>query len=154
MKRFLLHILSPLVLLMFSYEGWCLPPCSESKADVWNNCIGTYVDKFGNKYIGEWKNDNFDGQGTLTLTNGGKYIGYFENGRLHGKGTIIFANGDKYLGQLRFDQIYGKGTYKYGIEGRVKLGITENGTFPYEWEAAERIRNFAKKLKKFRTDTD
>ena len=66
------------------------------------------------------------------------------DGQLHGHGTITFSNGDKYIGQLRFDHIYGRGTYKYGIGGKVILGVTANGTFPYEWEVAERIRNFGK----------
>lgn len=149
------QVLLPLfVLVMYSTEGWCLPPCTKSNLDVWSNCVGTYTDKYGNKYIGEWKNGNFDGQGTLTFANGGKYVGYFENGSLHGKGTIIFPNGDKYVGHLRFDHIHGNGTYKYGIDGRVNLGVTENGTFPYEWEVAERIRKFARKIKNIRLYTD
>ena len=94
--------------------------------------------------MGGWKNGTFHGKGTFTLFNGGKYVGDFVDGRRHGFGTLTFSNGDKYIGQLRFGNIYGRGTYKYGIDGRVVLGVTENGTFPYEWEVAERIRNFGK----------
>ena len=113
------------VLLFVSKEGWCLSPCpGQYDKQTWTNCAGAKI-----------------------YANGDKYVGDFMDGQLHGRGTITFSNGDKYIGQLRFDHIYGRGTYKYGIGGRVILGVTENGTFPYEWEVAERIRNFGKKFK-------
>ena len=136
------------VLLLSTTEGRALPPCPEEyNKNTWTNCIGSKTYAIGDKYVGEWKNGEFHGKGTLSLTNGGTYVGGFEKGRLHGAGAITFPNGDKYIGQLRFDQIFGHGTYKYGIDGRVILGITENGNFPYEWEVAERIRNFVKKFR-------
>ena len=134
-------------LLFVSKEGWCLTPCpGQYDKQTWTNCAGAKIYANGDKYVGEWKNGTFHGKGDLTLSNGGKYVGDFMDGQLHGHGTITFSNGDKYIGQLRFDHIYGRGTYKYGIGGQVILGVTENGTFPYEWEVAERIRNFGKKL--------
>jgi len=134
-------------LLFVSKEGWCLPPCSgQYDRQSWTNCLGSKIYANGDKYVGGWKNGTFHGKGALTLSNGGKYVGEFMDGKLHGHGTITFSNGDKYIGQLRSDHIYGRGTYKYGIDGRVILGVTENGTFPYEWEVAERIRIFGKKI--------
>ncbi len=51
----------------------------------------------GDKYVGEFYDDKFHGQGTYTYTNGNKYIGEFMNGSYHGQGTYTYANG----GQIR-----------------------------------------------------
>ena len=109
--------------------------------------MGTKIYASGSKYEGGWKNGKFDGQGKLVVSKVGIYVGEFKNGQLHGKGIIKFSNGDEYLGKLRFGNIYGRGTYKYGLDNRVILGVTENGTFPYEWEVTERIKTFAESLK-------
>ena len=42
----------------------------------------TYAD--GVKYIGDWKDDNKHGQGTVTWPNGDKYIGEWKNDKKHG----------------------------------------------------------------------
>ncbi len=41
----------------------------------------------GNEYIGEWKNDDFNGHGVYFGKEGHKYEGEWENGSLNGKGT-------------------------------------------------------------------
>ena len=47
----------------------------------------------GDKYIGEWKNDRYHGQGIFTFANGDKYVGEFEYGNFHGEGIKYLANG-------------------------------------------------------------
>ena len=47
----------------------------------------------GQKYVGEWKNDNKDGNGTYTWASGSKYVGEYKNGSRHGQGTHTRANG-------------------------------------------------------------
>ena len=38
------------------------------------------------KYVGEIKNREPSGSGTLTLSNGGKYVGEWKDGKEHGQG--------------------------------------------------------------------
>ncbi|GEM_PF-636341 len=52
----------------------------------------------GDKYIGEWKNGNRDGEGVYTWANGDKYVGTWSAGVINGYGTQYFANGTKSVG--------------------------------------------------------
>ena len=45
-------------------------------------CYGTFVLSNGIKYIGEWKDNHANGQGTSYFRNGNKYIGEFKDGKL------------------------------------------------------------------------
>lgn len=36
----------------------------------------------GDKYVGEWKDDEINGQGIATFTDGTKYAGQWKNGEL------------------------------------------------------------------------
>ena len=111
---------------------------------------GTWTYFNGAKYVGEWKDGDYHGQGTITIGyggggyggkylgewNGDKYVGEFKDGNLHGQGTYTFgrypenrdANGDKYVGEWKDDKMHGKGTYTYP-DGRVLKGLWENGEF-------------------------
>jgi len=86
-------------------KGSSLPPCPQS--GVWNNCFGTSTTYDGGKYVGEFKDDKFNGQGTETRANGNKYVGQFKGGNWHGRGTYTYA------------------------DGRVREGIWENNKFLY-----------------------
>ena len=55
-------------------QGRSLPTCPGSPltgsiSDVrsWNYCEGTITSSKGDKYVGEWKDDNENGQGIYTL---------------------------------------------------------------------------------------
>ena len=48
---------------------------------------------FGEKYVGEWKDDVRNGNGTFTDDNGRKYVGQWKNDKKHGDGTFTWANG-------------------------------------------------------------
>ena len=63
------------------------------------------------KYIGQFKDGKFDGQGTYTYPDGTKYIGQFKDGLPNGQGTYTYPDGIKYTGQFKD----GKGTDKLGI---------------------------------------
>ena len=52
---------------------WALPNCVGARSIAWQNCFGTYTFANGNKYVGEFGNDEQHGQGTYTYANGGKY---------------------------------------------------------------------------------
>ena len=52
----------------------------------------------GEKYVGEWQEGKFHGQGTF-IHEGRKYIGEWKKGKKYGQGTYTYANGDKYVGE-------------------------------------------------------
>ena len=52
------------VLLFSAGEGFALPPCPEDPNQRFHNCFGTYINADGNKYVGEWRDDKYHGQGT------------------------------------------------------------------------------------------
>ena len=75
MKRNIILLASLLVV----GNVYALPQCPSS--GVWHNCFGAYTFDDGDKYVGEWKEDQFYGRGTYTWANGDKYIGEFRNGK-------------------------------------------------------------------------
>ena len=105
-----------------------LPACRAS-VSKWNNCSGTQTYPNGNKYIGEFKNNKFNGQGTAILDNGDKYVGEFKDDEFNGQGTFIYANGHKYIGSFKDDKRNGLGTL-YAVNGSViSQGIWTDGKF-------------------------
>ena len=72
-----------------------LPACPSDKSAYWHNCVGTYTFAGGDKYVGEFRDGELNGQGTYTFTNGDKYIGEFKDGKRHGKGAFTFGKGSK-----------------------------------------------------------
>lgn len=82
--------------------------------------IGTYHYLHGDKYEGEWKNDEKDGKGTvahhtigtLTYSNGDQYKGNFSANKKNGQGTLTLANGERYEGEWNDDRKTGKGKLK------------------------------------------
>ena len=49
-------------------------------------------------YVGDFRDGNFNGQGTYIWANGNVYIGRWRDGKMHGQGTLTFANGDMHVG--------------------------------------------------------
>ena len=45
------------------------------------------------KYVGEWQNGQYGGQGTLTYPDGRQYIGHFKNGQMDGQGEMTYPDG-------------------------------------------------------------
>ncbi len=118
------------VLLFGAGEGFALPPCPEDPNQRFHNCFGTYTFADGNKYIGEFRDDNFNGQGTFTFASGGKYVGEWRDDKYHGQGTLTTANGNKYVGEFRDDKPHGQGTFTFA-DGRVLEGIFKDGELKY-----------------------
>jgi hypothetical protein len=93
-----------------------LPPCSEESDRAtfpWLNCYGTQTSPNGSKYIGEYRKNKKDGQGTLVYDNGSKYVGKWRNNKKNGQGTYEFLNGDKYIGSFKHGKFQGMGTYNF-----------------------------------------
>jgi hypothetical protein len=118
-----------------------LPDCPTDGGVRWHNCFGTFTVDLG-KYVGEWKDDKFDGQGTATFADGGKYVGEWKDNKFDGQGTATFADGNKYVGEWKDDKMNGKGTYT-STDRTIREGIWEDGEFlgtVAEVERAERTR--------------
>ena len=66
-----------------------LPPCP-TNTSYWTDCFGA-KDFTYSKYVGEFKDGRFNGQGTETYASGSKYVGEFTNSIRSGWG-IIYDN--------------------------------------------------------------
>ena len=86
------------------------PPQCVGDVASWNNCIGTHTSPDGQKYVGEWKDAQPNGQGTHTLPDGRKYIGEFRDRDYHGQGTYTWPSGQKYVGEWKDGKSNGQGT--------------------------------------------
>ena len=122
-----------------------LPACSWF--GVKDNCVGETTLTNG-KYVGEFKDDKPNGQGTLKYRDGSQYVGEFKDGhrngqgthtvrnwtyvgefkrdRYDGLGTLTSSGGGKYVGEFKDNSYYGRGI-EYSADGAVlQAGIWEN----------------------------
>ena len=67
--------------------------CPSDQNQDFNNCYGAYVFDNGDVYIGDWIDNNMDGQGMYIYTNGDKYEGGWTANEMSGYGIYTFANG-------------------------------------------------------------
>ena len=89
------------------------------------NGKGILKNKEGNIYIGDFVNNIRCGKGDLTTENY-HYIGECKNNKFNGKGKIKFKDKSVYEGQFEDNEIEGKGKYKWKsgdvYEGKMKKG--------------------------------
>jgi hypothetical protein len=64
-----------------------LPQCPSDRNQVWSNCTAVYSYPDGSRYVGEFRDNKRNGQGTLTFANGDKYVGEWSDGKENGQGT-------------------------------------------------------------------
>jgi len=64
----------------------------------------------------------------MTYANGNKYVGEWKNGKYHGQGTFTFPSGEKHVGKWKNQLPNGQGVHTY-TDGRIEEGIFENGKF-------------------------
>ena len=70
------------VLLGSAGESFALPKCDGAYiSNTWTNCEGTEIFASGKKYVGEWKDSKWHGQGTYTSSNGTVNKGMWESGK-------------------------------------------------------------------------
>jgi hypothetical protein len=93
------------------------------------NGQGTYTHANGNKYDGEFKDGKRNGQGTYTYADGGKYVGEFKDDKYHGQGTYTFAQGHGYTGEWLDGKPHGRGRETYAGGRKPNEGIFESGRF-------------------------
>ena len=70
-------------LIVGATASFALPPCPAS--GYFHNCFGTRTYPNGNKYVGEWKDDKFNGQGTIIFPDGNKYVSEFKDDKMNGR---------------------------------------------------------------------
>ena len=81
-------------------------------------------------YIGEFRNNKFDGKGKIEFFNEGKtYEGQFQDNEIEGKGIYKWKSGDIYEGQMKKGKMDGYGKYIYS-DGRI-----------YDGEYVEGVKN-------------
>ena len=101
------------------------------KGDVKNgvpNGLGIMIDNIGGKYIGEWKDGLFHGQGKFTSLNGSMYyVGGYKKGKRDGQGVLTFLDGLKYEGEFKDGKWNGQGTLS-SLNGRKYVGEYKDGT--------------------------
>ena len=90
-----------------------LPECPKDRSLNFHNCFGSFSAPNGDKYIGEFKNNKFNGQGTFTFSDGKKYYGSFVDDKRNGQGVQTFLNGQKYVGEFKDDKPSGQGTQTF-----------------------------------------
>jgi hypothetical protein len=92
---------------------------------VQNVSASSIIKDTSSGYVGEFKDDRFNGQGTFTFASGDKYVGEFKDDKYNGQGTYTFASGDKYVGEFKDDRFNGQGTYTFA-NGEVWSGTWIN----------------------------
>ncbi len=126
--------------------GWAqssLPPCPASIHAYWHNCVATIDAPNGYKYVGEYKDNKRNGQGTDTFANGNKFVGKYKDNRRNGQGTYTFANGDKFVGEFKDDKYNGQ-----GIEYRADGTIVNSG----QWADGKLVNSYALDRNRFPFD--
>ena len=75
MKK-LLPILVIFLTSIIAREALSLPNCLGTwSASTWNNCVGQYIWTNGDKWIGEWKDGEINGEGTYFYADGSITVG-------------------------------------------------------------------------------
>ena len=104
---------------------WCnmvfaLPKCQGEDISKWTMCKGVKTTSKSSKYVGEFKNGKYHGQGTITNAAGDKYIGGWKNGKFYGNGTLTYSNGDKKKGFWKDGKINAQSTLTVSNEDKKK----------------------------------
>ena len=93
---------------------------------------GTLTYENGGVYEGEWKEGKREGKGIMTFEDGGKYEGEWKEDKREGKGIFTWNNGDKYDGEWRDDKKHGDGILFYSngnkLVGEFRKGNPWNTT--------------------------
>ena len=92
------------------------------------NGFGVLLQKNGEKKVGKWNNNKFEGWNYWIDEIGSLYIGFFINGKINGKGEKYDLNDEIYFGDFNNNLPDGKGkkiNSKYVYEGQFKEGKKE-----------------------------
>ena len=92
-----------------------------------NLILGEYNWNDKRKYIGEWRNNKMDGEGTFIWPDGRKYIGNYKNDKKEGNGTFEWSDERKYKGNWRNGKQHGEGEFFNTKENSWRKGIWSEG---------------------------
>lgn len=84
--------------------------CPVDQGSYKADCYGTRYFPNGDKYVGNFWNNEPNGAGKYLWSNGAVYIGIFDNGRMSGRGVLTLPNGAEYRGEFIDNQLNGVGT--------------------------------------------
>lgn len=87
------------------------------------------LDWSGNFYVGNFKNNFFDGEGACYYNDGTIYEGFWVKNTKHGKGKILYSNGMIYEGNFINDKITGEGTLYTEEKEIIYKGEWNNNSF-------------------------
>jgi len=83
---------------------------------------GTFLNRHGDAYEGEWKEDRRSGCGIYSWRAGGCYRGEWKSGKMDGLGAFSWPNGDEYWGEWKAGRMFGKGKKRIS-NGDVHFGL-------------------------------
>lgn len=107
----ILFLILSVLICTISFAQNKIPRCFGTDTGYWNECVGSYTLPDGSRYVGMWRDGDYNGRGTQTFTNGNKYEGEFKNGKRNGIGKYSFSNKDIYIGEFKNGKRNGSGTY-------------------------------------------
>lgn len=82
----LLRFLAFVLMVGGAYAQSVLPACPPS--GYFHNCFGTFTYSSGMKYVGEWRDDKYNGQGVLIYANGSTRQGIWADGVIIRSATV------------------------------------------------------------------
>lgn len=104
--------------------------------------FGTMTFTDGRKYVGEFRNNNFNGHDKFTTPKGDELEGQFRDGAMNGQGAWRGAEGITYVGDFVAGAPSGAGTYNYKsgerYEGQV-LAWQHNGFGTHTWPSGQKF---------------
>ncbi len=112
-----------------AYAQSKLPACSSGWfSSGFHNCFGSHTYANSAKYVGEWSDNQRNGQGTLTFPDGDKFVGEWRDNMLNGQGTFTSASGEKYVGAFKDAKYNGQGTFT-NADGNKYVGSFKDDKF-------------------------
>ena len=132
MKKYILWLIDLLLFIAVMFSGYELSKrvykCLVVRTHKFEN--GTYVGKMdikgrrcgkgiytfsnGDRYEGEFFEDEFSGEGIYYFASGGVYEGEFRNSDFNGFGKYTTADGYIYIGEHKDNRSHGYGKYYFG----------------------------------------
>jgi hypothetical protein len=99
------------------------------------------------QYDCQWERGKRQGHGTWHDSKGNKYVGEWVNGNMEGSGVYTYPSGDQYDGQWKRDVKDGQGTYKYADGGQLRGRWKDNkkhGVGEHQHEdGSQEVRRYA-----------
>ena len=84
----------------------------------WTDCFGGVDLPDGSKYVGEFKDGKYHGQGSYLFSDGRRYVGELKDGKRSGQGVFLLLDGTRYIGEYKDDKWNGVGAV-YSASGQV-----------------------------------